>query len=368
MTSRTTVVLMLLTLGGLLAQIAVLAGYPSGYSELAAAGMREGRVVIYATTDTRLVTQLIREFQTAYGIQVDYHDLNSTEVYARFVSETAAGKPSADVLWSSAMDLQVKLVNDGYALPYRSPEIPNLPDWAYWRDEAYGTTFEPIAIVYNKNLLREHEVPRTHTEFLDLLKANRARFRNKVTTYDPERSGLGFMLFTQDGKLNPGFWGLIKAMGDCAVKLESNTAAMLERISTGENLIGYNMLGSYALARAKRDPALGIVLTEDYTLIISRLMFVSKSARHPNAGKLWLDFVLSQRGQKILVERAELYSVRKDMNDNASEAVLARRLGEAVKPVTVGPGLLAYLDQAKRRSFLRQWHESLGRAGSTGRK
>lgn len=254
------------------------------------------------------------------------------------------------------MDLQVKLVNDGYALPYRSPEIPNLPDWAYWRDEAYGTTFEPIAIVYNKKLLREHEVPRTHTDFLNLLKANRSRFLGKVTTYDPERSGLGFMLFTQDSKLNPGFWELVKAMQGCAVRLESSTAAMLERISTGENLIGYNMLGSYALARAKRDPALGIVLTGDYTLIISRLMFVSKTARHPNAAKLWLDFVLSQRGQKILVEKAELYSVRKDMSDQASGTALTRRLGEATKPVTVGPGLLAYLDQAKRRTFLRHWH------------
>jgi iron(III) transport system substrate-binding protein len=336
-------------------------GNSSANTKLIEAGMREATVVVYATTDTRLVAPLIREFQATYGINVEYHDLNSTEVYGRYLSEIAAGKESADVLWSSAMDLQVKLVNDGYALHYRSPEIPNLPDWAYWREEAYGTTFEPIAIVYNRNLVAEKDVPRTHAELLNLLSKNPAKYQNKVTTYDPLRSGLGFMLFTQDSKLNPGFWELVKVMGERGVKLESSTAAMMERISTGADLIGYNMLGSYALARAKRDPAIGIALTTDYTLIISRLMFISKHARHPNAAKLWLDFVLSQRGQKILVDKAELYSVRKDVNDKGSGTALTTQLGEAVKPVTVGPGLLAHLDQAKRLSFLERWHQSLAR-------
>jgi len=335
--------------------------YSSGYGDLIKAGTREGKVVVYATTDARLVTPLIREFEVTYGVQVDYNDLNSTEVYGRYLSEIAAGKDSADLLWSSAMDLQVKLVNDGHALHYRSPEIPNLPDWAYWREEAYGTTFEPIAIVYNKNLIGAKEVPHTHTDLLNLLKRDPARFRGKVTTYDPVRSGLGFMLFTQDSKLNPGFWELVKVMGERGVILESSTGAMMERISAGENLIGYNMLGSYAITRAKRDAAIGVVLTTDYTLAISRLMFISKNARHPNAAKLFLDFALSQRGQRILAEKAELYSVRKDLNDSESGTALAAQLGEAVKPVTVGPGLLAFLDQAKRETFLRRWQKSLGR-------
>jgi iron(III) transport system substrate-binding protein len=148
-------------------------------------------------------------------------------------------------------------------------------------------------------------------------------------------------------------------MGARGVRLESSTSAMMERISTGEDLIGYNMLGSYALARAKRDPTLGIVLTSDYTLVISRLMFISRHARHPNAAKLFLDFVLSRRGQQILVDKAELYSVRGDLSDAASGTALNLQLGDAVKPVTVGPGLLAFLDQAKRSAFLARWQAAL---------
>ena len=29
---------------------------------------------------------------------------------------------------------------------------------------------------------------------------------------------------------------------------------MLEKVSSGEHLLGYNVLGSYALVRAKKDP------------------------------------------------------------------------------------------------------------------
>ena len=48
------------------------------------------------------------------------------------------------------MDLQMKLVNDNFVLRYRSPETASLPDWAVWRDAAYGTTFEPAVFVYSK--------------------------------------------------------------------------------------------------------------------------------------------------------------------------------------------------------------------------
>ena len=62
----------------------------------------------------RTVRPLIKDFESLYGVKVEYNDMNSTELYNRFISESAGEQHSADVLWSSAMDLQVKLVNDGY--------------------------------------------------------------------------------------------------------------------------------------------------------------------------------------------------------------------------------------------------------------
>lgn len=80
---------------------------------------------------------------------------------------------------------------------------------------------------------------------------------------------------------------------------------MMERVSSGENLIGYNILGSYAEARAKNDPSLGIAYPKDYVLVLSRVSFIS-GGEHPNAAKLWLDYVLSEKGQQILASRADI--------------------------------------------------------------
>jgi iron(III) transport system substrate-binding protein len=62
------------------------------------------------------------------------------------------------------------------------------------------------------------------------------------------------MLVNQDAKLNPAFWDLVKAMGARGANMQSSTGTMMERIASGENLIGYNILGSYALTRAKKGP------------------------------------------------------------------------------------------------------------------
>lgn len=336
-------------------------GYPSDYGTIVAAARKEGKVVIYAVTDTAAVGPLIKDFQALYpGIRVEYNDMNTNEVYNRFISEVAGGRGSADVLWSSAMDLQVKLINDGYALSYKSPEVPRLPDWAVWKNEAYGTTYEPVVFVYNKRLLAADDVPHSHADFARLLTAKPQRFKGKVTTYDPEKSGVGFLLATQDAKTSQGFWDLAKVLGESGAHFQANTGTMIERISSGENLLGYNMLGAYAYARAKKDPAIGYVYPKDYTLVLSRVMFISKSAQHPNAAMLWLDYILSRRGQTLLASKSDLFSLRSDVDGEATAAALTKSLGAALKPIPVSQSLMTYLDQSKRLEFLKQWRQTAG--------
>jgi len=97
------------------------------------------------------------------------------------------------------------------------------------------------------------------------------------------------MLITQDSKYNPQFWDMVKALGVVGPRVQSSAGTMMERISSGENLLGFNIFNSYAALRAKKDPSIGIVLPKDYALVMSRVMFISKTAKNPNAGKLWLD-------------------------------------------------------------------------------
>ncbi|BAL22815.1 ABC transporter substrate-binding protein [Azoarcus sp. KH32C] len=336
------------------------AGYPADYSKIVDAAKKEGKVVVYGATDTNAVAPLMKDFQALYpGVTVEYSDMNTTEVYNRVISEQAAGAGSADVVWSSSMDLQVKLVGDGYALTYASPEIPKLPDWSVWKNEAYGITYEPIVFAYNKRLLKPEEVPQSHAELVTMLNANVERFKGKVTSYDIEKSGVGFMMVTQDVKANPNFWDVPKAFGNVGARFQSSSGTMMERLSSGENLLAYNLIGTYAILRAKKDPSIGVVMPKDYTLVLSRVMFISKSAKNPNAAKLWLDYLLSQRGQKIIANQSDLGSIRSDVEGEVTAAGLQKTLGASLKPVPVNPSLLTYLDPAKRLDFLKQWQSAV---------
>ena len=178
------------------------------------AANKEGALSIYSTADAAEVSELLTEFRALYPkLKVEYADQNSTELYSRYVAEAAAGA-TADLIWSSAMDLQIKLVNDGYAMTYASPEKAALPDWANWKNKAYGTTAEPIVFAYNKRLVPEADVPRSHADFAKLLAAQADGLKGKVTSYDPERSGVGFLYVTQDVQISPRRPGtLVKAMG-----------------------------------------------------------------------------------------------------------------------------------------------------------
>src|SRR6476660_6674624 len=127
------------------------AGYPADYAQTVAAAKKEGKVVIYSALDTKAAQPLIKDFNALYpDVKVEYNDMNSTELYNRFIAEQASGQGGADVMWSSAMDLQVKLVDEGHAMAYASPESKAIPGWANYKSMAYGTTFEPAVFVYNK--------------------------------------------------------------------------------------------------------------------------------------------------------------------------------------------------------------------------
>src|SRR5258706_16209852 len=87
--------------------------YPSGYQKIISAAAREGRLVIYSSTDLSAAAPLIAEFEAMYpAITIEYNEMNTSEVYGRFVAETLGDGASADVTWSSSMDLQMKLAND----------------------------------------------------------------------------------------------------------------------------------------------------------------------------------------------------------------------------------------------------------------
>ena len=250
------------------------------------------------------------------------------------------------------MDLQAKLVNDGWTQPHVSQETLRVPDWANWRDEAFGYTLEPAVIVYRRAGLAEAEIPRSRPDLLRLLQADPDRFRRRVATYDIAASGVGYLFATQDSVLSSQFWRLTIALGDVDVRLLPTSGAILDGIERGEVLIGYNVLGSYARARRQAGAPIGIVLPRDYTLLMSRVVAIPKAARQPVLAKLFVDYLLSARGQSIVGATAGLEPLLRPEPPGAS--MFPAAAGPA-QPITLGPALLVFLDRLKRDRFLADW-------------
>ncbi|MBV2147723.1 ABC transporter substrate-binding protein [Sphingobium sp. AS12] len=327
-------------------------GYPRSYDQLIADARAERQVIIYANADRAEMAPVILAFQRRYpGVFVKYADLGSTEISRRFVAETRGRKPSADLVWSSAMDLQGKLINDGFAQSYASPEKPALPASAVWKNMGFGVTAEPIGYVYNRQAIPDKRAPRTHAALEALLRRDRRALTGKVTTFDPARSNVGYLYLTEDFATTRDTRSLVEAMAATRPVLATATEPMLRAVAEGRQVIAYNVIGSYALERARRDPRIGVVFPQDYTIVTSRIAFIAREARHPAAAKLFLDFLLSREGQSLLAQHS-LWPVRTDIR--------AHRLPAAqLRPIRIGPQLLVNLDRLKRQRFLRDWNTIL---------
>ncbi len=331
-------------------------GYPRSYSGLAEQAGREGALSIYSSADLTDMAGVLNAFKQRYpAIKVDYRHFNSTDLYDRFLAEVGVHKPSADFLFSSAMDVQIKLVNDGYAQPYASPEKPNLPPWAVWKDEAYGITAEPIVFAYNRRLLSVSEAPRSHVDLERLLRRRAAALRGKIGTYDVEHSSTGFLFFTQDLRLSNDTWNVLRALGGASPKLDVGAHEILARVSTGEQILAYNVMSSYALERRAMNPWVEVIFPEDYTLVMSRIGFISNNAHHPAAAKLFLDFLLSREGQTELSKRF-ITPVRTDL-----QAAQPHGGAQNLQAIRVGPELMANLDHLKHAKRIAEWKRALGR-------
>lgn len=333
-------------------------GYPADYADVIAKAKQEGAVAIYTSTDQSQSQPLLDAFKAAYpGINIQYNDLGTTGTFNRAVSEAAAKQVGADVVWSSAADLQLQLVEKGLADTYKSPEASHLPAWAIYKDAAYGTTIEPAVILYNKTLLPANEVPKTRAELIKLLEDKKQQLSGKVASWDPQKSGTGYMYFSFDARNTNNFWDLARAFGATEGKVYGSSGAMREKVLSGEHVMAFEVIGSYAADWVRKSPNLGIAYTTDFTPAFSRVAVIAKGAKHPNAARVFLDFMLSEKGQKALASN-EIPSIRSDF-DGLGLASLNKAAGGNVKPIPLDKALLASDEPKARVEFFDKWKKAL---------
>lgn len=310
-------------------------------------------LLVRSTTDIGLIADVLQSFVADHpGLAVDYEQWGSNELNAVEAAACAGHGTAADFVFSSAVDLQVTLVNDGCAQPHDSALTRALPAAANWRNELFGLTSEPAVLVYNRRLVPPDEAPESRFDLLDLLRREDGRYDGKVATYDIEASGLGYLFAFADAEQATTFGSLTEALGRAHAVATCCSAEIIAGVESGRWLVAYNVLGSNALARAAEDADLAVVAPTDYTLILRRAGLIPKGARNPlDAGAL-IDFLLSEPGRTrlraahLIVDPADLVG----QDSGADDAVL--------RPIPLSPVLLVGNDRQRRSQFIALWRDT----------
>ncbi|WP_305987567.1 ABC transporter substrate-binding protein [Roseibium sp. MMSF_3544] len=329
-------------IGWFLALVTTAQGFVAEEERLFEADNPTAELTILSTADLNIFAPLVEAYQARNPtIAVRYVTASSSELMKALYEEDA----QFDIAISSAMDLQTKLVNDGFAQRHVSTETGSLPEWAKWRDRLYAFTQEPAVLVYSKVAFEGLPQPTNRDELIALMRENPDRFDGRVGTYDIRESGAGYLFATQDSRQSESLWRMAEVMGRLDAQLYCCSSKMIKDVTEGRLALAYNVLGSYAAAHLADNPDLGLLQFNDFTTVMLRTVLIPKTAPDPDLAGQFVDFLVSEENRDLIEDLTGLPAI--------DPGVLQREA--AFRPIRLGPGLLVYLDQLKRRTFIRAW-------------
>jgi iron(III) transport system substrate-binding protein len=301
---------------------------------------------ILSSTDIDVFDPVLTAYSGAFPtVSLEYVLSNTSDIY----QEVRDGEKPFDLVMSSAMDLQMKLANDGFAKSVSLAETSQGPDWSQWQNKLFGFSLEPIGMVVSKSYFNNIKAPKSRRDLISFLRANQDDLRGKIVTYDVTQSGAGFLFATQDARQSDSYWRMAEVMGSLNTGLFCCSGEMLDAVNTGEILLAYNIIGSYAQKRSREQDNLLVIYPQDYTHMLLRTALVPRGTQNFEAARNFLTFLLNDIGQNFIEKRTDMLSLQSE--------VLNRN--RQFKPIRLDTGLLVYLDRLKKQRFLEEWKEAL---------
>jgi len=301
---------------------------------------------VISTADLEVFDPILRAFQEQNpGLAIDYTVTGTSDLMQAIYDEGAV----FDLAISSAMDLQTKLANDGFAQTYDLPASGDLPDWAIWRNQLFAFTQEPAVLVVSDRVFGDEQPPRNREELIALLRENPERFQGRIGTYDVRTSGFGYLVATQDSRNSEAFWRLMEVMGRLDAQLYCCSGEMIRDVASGKLAMAYNVLGSYAASEQTATSGFRIIALSDFVNVMLRTVLIPKTAENIEGARAMVDFLTALNTRPDLVAASGLPAIDRG----------ALQANTALRPIRFGPGLLVFLDQLKRSNFLRSWESSL---------
>lgn len=270
---------------------ACLLPYPLTASEWKDKAEAEGKVVFYATMNTSDARALTEAFKQAYPkIDAQFYRTVDAQMMEKILTEARAGRNLWDVLATTSL-YGYLLKKRGMLAAYDSPERKFYREGFKDPGATWTSTYTNYAVFgYNTKLTGKASLPKSYADLLKPEWAGQIGMEGRayewfatVVSHMGKEKGLSFM----------------RALVKHRPQLRTGRTLIAQLVAAGEfngALTAYSQ--NFENLKANGAPVEWIALDPVFANIHPTAL--SAKAPHPNAGRLFIDFVLSKRGQEIM--------------------------------------------------------------------
>ena len=266
------------------------------------AARKEGKVVWYTSLALTSSEKVAKLFETAYpGVKVEVHRTGSQRILQRMMQELQAGIKNVDVVHTSDAGHYVLLKEKKLLMRYTPAGVDAFG--AGFKDKDgyhYGLRATVNVIAYNTKAISPTEAPRTWKDLLD------PKWRGRLVTAHPGYSGVIATHVLALVHLHG--WEYFKALAQNKPMLVQSAVDPSGVVASGERPVAVDG-GDYTFYQVKKkgNPVEIVYPKEGVPLVVSPSAITS-FAPHPNAARLFTDFIFSREIQQALADTEGLYS------------------------------------------------------------
>lgn len=270
------------------------------FSELASAqdfgkAKQEGRLVFYTSWGPGDAEYVVKAFEKKYApLRVETVRASSERTLTRLLNEQRANTFLGDVVAVSGLQSGI-LKAKGALDRYQSPEAANFS--SEWRDpDGYGTGLHQTIYVigYNSRLVTSDAVPKSYEDLLQ------PRWKGQLG-WDPEEYYLfGALLKARGKEKGLDYW---RRLATQQINFRKGYTLISELVSAGEFPVAVSLYQHRVDEYAEKGAPLQWIAPNPLVGGDPNKISLLKNAPRPNAAKVFIDFMLSAEGQKLLQDK-----------------------------------------------------------------
>lgn len=254
-----------------------------------------GKLVIYTSQAPEIAQQTVDAFKAAYPkVEVEWTRNGTTQLMNVLQTEMMSGGAKPDVLLiADAINLGA-LKNQNQLYSYKDAPLSHINPSFYDKDKSFfGTKIIATVIAYNT----QHAQPIDSWNAL-AVEAN----KGQIAMPSPLYSGAALYKLHTDINTPTIGWNFYKKLAAIGVAPQGGNGPALKAVASGLDKYGIITDADVILAKKKGSPV-DLVYPKEGVSYVTEPVAIMKSVHNLPAAKAFVNFMLSEQGQKLVVEQ-----------------------------------------------------------------